>query len=136
MRKDALIFLTGGTLYPLIEVAWRGYSHYSMAIAGGLSLFLINRMCCKRLGEKRMYLKCAAGSGIITGVEFFVGILFNKILLLNVWDYSMLPMNILGQICLPFSIIWFFFTIPAVYLCQKISSMADRQSGSASIDRA
>ena len=33
-------FLFGGVLYVLIEVLWRGYSHYSMFIAGGLGFLL------------------------------------------------------------------------------------------------
>lgn len=131
MKKDALIFLTGGIIYPIMEIVWRGYSHYSMAIAGGLSLVLINRVCCTRLNKKRMYVKCAAGSLIITAVEFAVGIIFNKILLMEVWDYSQLPMNILGQISLPFSLIWFFITIPAIFVCTKITAAVDSRSVSA-----
>ena len=28
---------------------------------------------------------------------------------MSVWDYSGVPQNVLGQICLPFSAIWFVF---------------------------
>lgn len=128
MKKDALFFLTGGIAYPVIEIMWRGYSHISMAIAGGASLLLINRLCCEKLRARRMYVKCLAGSGIITGVEFITGIFVNKILTLGVWDYSALPYNIAGQICLPFSIIWFFLTIPAILLCDKFSEMIDAEN--------
>lgn len=131
MKKDAVMFMTGGVVYPVIELMWRGYSHYSMMIAGGLSLYLINKLCCKKLREKRMYMKCLAGSGIITGVEFFTGIVFNKIFMMNVWDYSALPYNIGGQICLPFSVIWFFLTIPAVFICDKLSNIIDSRKSSA-----
>lgn len=125
MKKDALFFLTGGIAYPVIEILWRGYSHVSMAVAGGMSLLLINRLCCGKLRSKRLYVKCFAGSGIITGIEFATGILVNKVLMLGVWDYSALPYNIAGQICLPFSAIWFFLTIPAIFLCDKLSLAVD-----------
>lgn len=47
------------------------------------------------------------GAIIITALEFIVGVIVNLILKWNIWDYSMLPFNILGQISLPFSLIWF-----------------------------
>ena len=125
MKKDALFFLTGGIAYPIIEIMWRGHSHISMAFAGGASLLCINRLCCEKLRKSRLFVKCFAGSGIITGIEFIVGILVNKVLMLGVWDYSALPYNLAGQICLPFSIIWFFLTIPATMLCDKLSYWMD-----------
>ena len=60
----------------------------------------------------------AIGSLIITVVEFLFGLLVNRVLHLHVWDYSALPLNIMGQICLPFSLIWFVLTIPASALCK------------------
>jgi uncharacterized membrane protein len=35
----------------------------------------------------------------------------------RVWDYSGLPLNLLGQICLLYTIIWFTLCIPAYLLC-------------------
>ena len=46
VRKNSLLFLAGSGLYPLLEVLWRGYSHASMALAGGVCLLLINAVCC------------------------------------------------------------------------------------------
>lgn len=46
---------------------------------------------------------------IITAYEFVFGIVFNIWLKCDVWNYSNVPLNILGQICLPFSAIWFGF---------------------------
>ena len=34
----------------------------------------------------------------------------------GVWDYSGMPLNYKGQICLPFSILWIFVSIAAVVL--------------------
>lgn len=118
MKKDAFLFLTGGTIYPTLEVAARGRTDFSMAVAGGLCLCLIDRVCNEKIKNEPLLIRCAAGSGIITGVEFLIGVLVNMVLRLDVWDYSSLPLNILGQICLPFSILWFFATIPAMGLCK------------------
>lgn len=51
--------------------------------------------------------RCLAGMIIITGIELVFGIVFNIILKEHVWDYSNMPMNFLGQICVPFSLLWF-----------------------------
>ena len=38
----------------------------------------------------------------VTSCEFITGIIVNKWLNLNVWDYSNVPFQLFGQICLPF----------------------------------
>ena len=68
MYTEALLFLTGSCLYPALEMAWRGRTHSSMALAGGVCMVLINRICCERMEKKSLAAKCAAGSLIITGV--------------------------------------------------------------------
>ena len=128
MKKNSLIFILGSCAYPTLEVLWRGYTHSSMALAGGVCMVLINRICCERMEKKSLAARCAAGSLIITGVEFALGILVNRVLHLHVWDYSALPMNILGQVCIPFSALWFFLTIPAAALCKLCAKAADRIS--------
>ncbi len=130
MKKDAVLFATGGIIYPALEIASRGYSDVSMSIAGGVCLCLINRFCNGPFKKKSLSFKCCVGSGIITSVEFLTGIVVNVLLKQNVWDYSNLPLNVLGQVCLPFSILWFFITIPALGLCglyDKIKGIPHRK---------
>ena len=122
MKKNLFLFLAGGSLYPTLEMAWRGHTHFSMAIAGGACLCLIDRVCNGRLRGKPLYTRCAAGAAVITAVEFAVGLIVNTGLKLNVWDYSLMPLNIMGQICLPFTFLWAFVTVPAMGLC----SICDR----------
>ncbi len=124
--KLSIIFLCGATIYPLMEISWRGFSHVSMAIAGGICLLLINAVCCVKLKNSILITKCFLGSLIITVVEFIVGIIVNEMLMLRIWDYSYLPFNFMGQIALPFSLLWFFITIPAVFLCGFISMAVDK----------
>lgn len=130
MLHNSLVFIAGSVLYPLIEILWRGHTHSSMALAGGLSLMLINIVCCKKMQKKSLAAKCAAGSLIITGIEFIVGVWVNMILHLSVWDYSALPLNILGQVCLPFSVIWFLLTIPATAVCRLCGKLAAKITSS------
>ena len=105
--KFLILFIFGGAIYFLIEILWRGYSHWTMFLLGGLCFVIVgainNFIPWKMKFEKQM----AIGAIIITILEFIVGVVVNLILKWNIWDYSMLPFNILGQICLPFSLIWF-----------------------------
>ena len=56
-------------------------------------------------------------AGIVRpAVELLAGIVVNFILKLHVWDYSHLPLNIFGQICLPFTALWMLASIPAMAL--------------------
>lgn len=113
-----LMFLTGGVLYGAIEVAFRGFTHWSMVITGGsalLSIYLINEI----FPEVSIFIKAFAGSLIITTLELTVGLIVNKIFFLNVWDYSHIPLNFMGQIAVPFSVYWYFLSIAGFYLCGK-----------------
>ena len=118
MSKDGILFLAGSCAYPTLEMAWRGRTHYSMAIAGGVCLCLIDWVCCGSLERKSLFTRCLAGAGLITGVELAAGLIVNTGLGLGVWDYSKLPLNILGQVCLPYSALWFGLTVPAMALCR------------------
>ncbi|MBR5263576.1 MAG: hypothetical protein IKV50_02665 [Clostridia bacterium] len=113
MKRLLLLFGVCGTVYVLLELIYRGRSHISMFFAGGISAVGIFLCCnCRRMKNKCLLLKCAMGSGIITAVEFLTGVAVNLWMQLQVWDYSAMPMNLLGQICLPFSLIWFALTPP------------------------
>ncbi|MDD5952350.1 MAG: hypothetical protein PUC32_01660 [Oscillospiraceae bacterium] len=115
MRR-LLLFCTGGVLYPLLEIAWRGWTHRAMGLAGGICLCLIDRTCDN--ARRPLWKQCALCAICITAVEFGFGVALNLIGHRKVWDYSHVPGNLLGQICLPFTILWFFLSIPAVGLCR------------------
>ncbi len=119
--ENTCVFLSGGIIYSLIEIAWRGYTHWSMTAAGGVCLLLIH-FTSGRMRGKRLFFKCLASAGIITSVEFAAGVVVNIILGLHVWDYSARPGNILGQICPLFTFLWFLLSFPAVYF----SALSDK----------
>ena len=105
-----LVFLTGCFVYSLLEIASRGFTHWTMTLTGGLILTILYEMHVRLTGTP-LWQKCLIGSVIITSVEFTVGVIVNIILRWNVWDYSDMPFNVLGQICLPFTVLWFFFFV-------------------------
>ena len=124
IKWDTVVFLLGGVSYSLIEILWRGYTHYTMVLLGGvcfLSLYkLFNLMKDYSLLEK-----CVAGAILITTLEFTVGCFVNLVFHMNVWNYSSMPFNLLGQVCLVYSTLWGFLCIPINFLSKKIHSVAD-----------
>ena len=115
-----LVFLTGCFVYSLLEVSTRGFTHWTMTLTGGFVLTVIYEMHT-RLENTPLWQKCILGAVIITSAEFTVGVIVNIMLGWNVWDYSDMPYNVLGQICLPFTVLWFFLCIPANFVCNRIS---------------
>lgn len=97
------MFLMGGTGYVGLEFLWRGRSHISMFLAGGICFLLLGKLeeVKPRLP---MALRCLVGAGIITFVELAAGLLANRDY--RVWDYRQLPFNYHGQICLVYSLLW------------------------------
>ena len=105
IKNNGKFFVLGAAGYYMLETLWRGYSHWSMAAAGGISLlFLINIF--RKLKNAPLYFKSIVGGTVITAVEFVFGIVFNLFLGMSVWDYSSVPGNILGQICPAFTVLW------------------------------
>ena len=118
LMRDSLLFAAGAVGYYSIEVLFRGYSHWSMALCGGiclLSIFHLN----KRLIKRRIFLRALAGAGVITAVELICGCIVNLVCRWDVWDYSHLPLNLWGQICLPFTALWFGLCLPICSICGR-----------------
>ena len=105
IKKYSLLFILGAVGYAAIEIIWRGRTHWSMMIAGGLC-FILFSLAAEALRGRSILLKavtCAVG---VTAIEFIFGVVFNIWLGMDVWDYSHVPFNIMGQICPIFSLLW------------------------------
>lgn len=118
LAEYIILWVIGGFTYVLIELGYRGRSHWTMAIVGGLCFIVIGAFnegkIPNLLGVDSFEGMCACGSLATTIVEFISGLIINKLLGWNVWDYSNTPFNILGQICLPFTLIWLFIAALAI----------------------
>ncbi len=114
----AFIFICGAIGYGSIELLWRGHTHWTMLLLGGVCLYLIY-LISTRMREKlwQKLLMCAAA---ISALEFVVGCLVNLRLGWAVWDYSDMPYNLLGQICPTFSLMWLLLSLPCVYASRLI----------------
>lgn len=115
-KKHISLFLIGSILYYNLELIYRGYSHVSMFILGGICFILIGLINEYLDWETPLWKQQAVATIIITVLELFFGMVLNVQLKLNIWDYSQLPFNLMGQICLQYSILWFFLSAFAIIL--------------------
>lgn len=108
--KGFALFCFGGIGYGFLEILWRGGTHISMFFVGGFCFLLISLIDAAGIPWPLKAPLCAAA---VTAVEFVSGMIVNVALGLKVWDYSSVPLNFMGQICLPFSAIWLLLSFPA-----------------------
>ena len=110
LLRPLFLISTGGMSYYNFEILCRGYSHISMLLCGGLSFYSIGLLNEQKKLPLNFLSQMLLGSAIITGYEYTTGMIVNRYLQLKVWDYSNMPLNYQGQICLPFSILLIFLT--------------------------
>lgn len=107
-----LLWTWGGTVYFLMEVVYKTLTGKPEAISW--TMLVVAVLICipvERCGdgfpwETPLILQAVACGALATVTEFFAGCIINLWLGMGVWDYSNMPLNILGQICLPFSVLW------------------------------
>lgn len=121
LYKQLFLFVFGGSLYYMIEILYRGYSHWTMLMAGGIIFLFAGYQGHMHSGDYPFWKKTLNVWLFALYVEFSMGCLVNLRLGWNVWDYSDLPFNILGQVCLPFALMFLPLCAAAIivddYIC-------------------
>jgi len=112
------LFAVGGLGYVLIELLWRGRSHPSMFLVGGICFEMIGGVDA-RCRRRPLLVRCALCALGITAVELVSGCILNRWLGLGVWDYSRMRYNILGQVCLLYSLFWLLLSAAAFPLYRR-----------------
>lgn len=119
---STLLWIWTGTLYFFIEVAWKtSQGRPEMISWTMLLLAIILAVPLERFGselpwEMPLSFQAAICAVAITVVEFIAGLVLNLWLGLGVWDYSTMPLNILGQVCPQFALLWFWLSVIGIVM--------------------
>lgn len=119
--KFLIMFFVGYFCYMGIEVMFRGYTYILMGITGGIAFVLIDRINNICSFDMDILLQCSIGSMIITVFELIIGRGLQILHLPAMWDYSNLPLNYKGVICLPFSLLWILLSFGVILLADAIN---------------
>ena len=114
-KELTVIFGMGGVIYALIEVLFRGRTHWTMMLTGG-AVFCCLYLLFDRFYYENLLKNALLGTVIITTAEFAVGCVVNIWLNMHIWDYSHKTLNLYGEICPAFSFGWFGISIAAFYI--------------------
>lgn len=112
-----LLWTWGGAVYFLMEVAWKTFSghperiHWSMLLVAVFLSAVLERCGDECPWEMVLPMQALICTVVITATELVAGLILNVWLGLGVWDYSDLPLNFMGQICLWFSAVWFVLSL-------------------------
>ncbi len=114
---EVVLFLIGGRLYTWLEFLWRGHTHWTMFILGG-TCFVVVGLLNEHIFPWDLSLagQSVIGASIITILEFFMGLVVNIWLGWDVWDYSSLPFNLWGQVCLYYFLLWILLAVVCIIL--------------------
>ncbi|MDE6455808.1 MAG: putative ABC transporter permease, partial [Dysosmobacter sp.] len=106
--------MLGGILYGSLEGLYRGYTHWSMMLLAALLCVPLDIANERMPWTLPLCLQAALGGLAITAAELAAGLVLNVWLGLAIWDYSALPWNLWGQICLRFSVLWCLLAGPVI----------------------
>jgi len=124
VKRSSLLFTVGALGYAAIELLWRGRTHPTMMLAGGLA-FLSFSFIAKRFSEASLISKAILGALTVTLIELIFGLVFNVLFKMEIWDYSTLPYNLMGQICPLFSVFWCALALVFIPLANKMNEMLE-----------
>jgi len=134
MKKYLAVGFIFGFFYLAFEVLWTALSGSGAAMTGlpyasligksslymfplgfltGIILGMFNENSSVRK-NCNVFLQSLLGAVIITAFELISGLILNVWLGFNIWSYTVIPFNFLGQICLFASIMWFLLN-PFIY---------------------
>lgn len=120
IKKDSILFIFGGSSYVGVELLFRGCSHSTMFILGGLCFLLIGYLG-RTKHRPSLPVQMLLGAVICTVGELIFGLIFNQNY--TIWDYRHQPGNFLGQICPMFTLLW----IPLSFLAILVFDWFDEK---------
>ena len=75
MFETTAVFLSGAAIYGTIEMLSRGWTHWSMLLAGGICMTIMYHIANR--AHYPIWQKWVLSAAVITTVEFLLGVFFN-----------------------------------------------------------
>lgn len=116
LSEFLVLVALGGTIYYTFEMLFRGFSHWSMFLLGGISLAFFAWQGLWMGWTDSLWMQVIRCSVFVTAGEFITGIIVNKWMRWAVWDYSDQPFQLFGQICAPFAILFSGLCVVGIFL--------------------
>ncbi|MFI3172194.1 MAG: hypothetical protein R3Y58_07510 [Eubacteriales bacterium] len=126
MKKISnILFLggLGGTIYYGIEIIFRGFSHWTMFVLGGICMIFIGLQGQWCEWKTPYWIQLLRSITFVSCSEFLTGMLVNKLLNWNVWDYSDRRLQLWGQVSLLFTILFAFLCAFAICIAKWVSKV-------------
>ena len=131
--RDFLLGCSCGLIYFVVEICYRGYSHWSMfVLAMFCGVFCIDHINNYMSFDLDFRVQVMISTGLCTLSEGLCGLYVNIYKGWNVWDYTKEAGDILGQICPLFTFYWFCLccgVFGALRLLCCIGSRVSKNSG-------
>lgn len=107
-----LLWVWGGTIYFILEVIWKVFTtperiSWTMLVIAIILSIPLERCGAELPWEMPLALQSLICTCVVTVTELAAGIVLNILLKLDIWDYSALWGNFMGQICPLYTVIWY-----------------------------
>lgn len=119
--KNTILFLIGFCVYITIEVLYRGFSYPLMGLCAGIAIVILDKINDLISWNVDVLWQCLFGALLITLMELIIGKMFLAGYLPVMWDYSSVPLNYQGIVCVPFSVVWMALSFVAIIVADAIN---------------
>ena len=106
LSEYLFLIAAGGCIYYTFEMLFRGFSHWSMFLLGGVCFWFCAWQGILVRWQDPLWRQVARCLIFVISCEFITGLIVNKWMGWQVWDYSDQPFQLFGQICVPFAVIF------------------------------
>ncbi|MDL2288258.1 putative ABC transporter permease [Oscillospiraceae bacterium OttesenSCG-928-F05] len=122
MKRVLTLWFALGCVYMVLEGIWRGgWVHIAMLPVGGLCALcvgMVNQI--PRFYTMKIAWQALIGTVLTLVIEFAAGCVLNLWLGLGIWDYTGRPLNILGQVCPQYALLWFGLMPLAIWIEDRL----------------
>ena len=115
-KKAPVLAVIGALAYGGVELLWRGRTHWTMLVLGGVLFVLLGLINEVLPWDMPLLPQALLGAAAVTAAELAAGLVLNVWLGLGIWDYSRMPGNLWGQICPQFAALWVPLSVVGIVL--------------------